>query len=392
MARKADRTVDLLVVGGGPAGCAAASAARARAKELSVLLIDRARFPRDKLCAGAITGGGLWELERARLALRVPKQEVSVAAFRVDGATRRVPLPRACAVVRRRELDADLLEQVRKLGVEVLEEAPLERFEDGIASTGAGRIAFRAAVCCDGAGGPSRRLLGLTSGQRVPLREALASSRGQDALLFDFDAGLPGYAWRFPCREAGREVENCGVYSYAPRGNDARGSRVDLSSSLREWAAREGLAHEKEDAFSIRLAEPFRTVGRGPVLLAGEALGADPLTGEGIRYALWSGRIAGSLAAGASSFGRAPSLERYRASLALSRSGVTLWLFARIAARFYGPNASRWRKVAADEGVARAVAALVCGHHPASPLAQLAATGALRAAFLSRSQSRTQLG
>ena len=229
------RAVDLLVVGAGPAGCAAA---RRTAPGLRILVVDAARFPRDKPCGGALTSGGLRELDLAGLALRVPHATASHAVLRVDGRSLRVPLPRPAAVVRRLERDQDL------------------------------------------------------------------------------DAGPAGYAWRFPCLVAGAPAESVGIYSME--------STPAPSAALVHWMECDGLAPPEPAgaaragaaAWSLRLWDPGGPVGLPGALLAGEALGADPLAGEGIRYALWSGRLAGEVAARALARGEAPSprlLLRYRA-------------------------------------------------------------------------------
>ncbi len=350
---------DLLIVGAGPAGCAAAVAARHAVPRLQVVVVDAARFPRDKPCGGAITGGGLRELELAGLALRVPHAVATHAVLRAAGCAERVPLPHPAVVVRRLEFDADLVAQAREAGATVVEEAALEGIEGEVAITGQGGIRFGALIAADGVSGASRRALGLGAGRRVPVREARISSARQWDLLFDLDAGVPGYAWRFPSLDGTRATESCGVYSTerAP----------GLDAALARFTRREGVVTGPLERSAIRLFEPGGSVGRGRALLAGEALGVDPLAGEGIRYALWSGRVAGRLAAGALGRGRLPSLASYRARLLGSRSGLLLELAARLAPRLYGPD-PRWRRLAADREVARAFAALVSGEAPAWPL------------------------
>jgi flavin-dependent dehydrogenase len=335
-------------------------AARSAAPDLSIAIIDRARFPRDKLCGGAITGGGLRELELAGLELRVVHVPVSEVELRVDGRRVRGRLPRPAAVVRRREWDADLVNQARARGVTVLEEAPLLGLSEEVADTGAGPIAFRALVCADGSAGPSRRLLGLQPGVRAPLREAWVPGEGAARLVFDLDAaGVQGYAWRFPSRaEDGSLLENCGIYAAELEPG------FDLSRALAGWAKSEGLAVEGQpEAWALRLAEPGGPVGQGRALLCGDALGADPLAGEGIRYALWSGRIAGRLAGQALHRGKRPSLRRYRRRLALSRSGVTLWLFVHLARRIHrlAPRPGDWRGMALDRAVVAGLASAISG-------------------------------
>jgi len=343
---------DLLVVGAGPAGCAAAVAARREWPALRVAVVDAARFPRDKLCGGAIPGGGRRELALAGLALRVPHAVAAHARLRACGAELRVPLPVPAVVVERRAFDADLVAQARAAGAVVVEGAPLLGLEGRLARTGAGPVAFRALVVADGASAAGRRALGLPPGPRLPLREARAP-RGQDDLLFDLDAGLAGYAWRFPCPGGAGQDENAGAYAF-------RGGGASAGAALRDFARAEELALDDGAAWSLRPRAIGGPVGIAGALLAGEALGVDPLAGEGIRYALWSGRIAGRIAARALRSGRAPSPARHARALALSRSGAVLALFARLAPRLYGED-PRWRRLAADAAVAAGFAELVSG-------------------------------
>ena len=353
---------DLLVVGAGPAGCAAAVAARAAEPGLSVLVVDAAHFPRAKPCGGAITGGGLRELALAGLALRVPHAVATHAVLRAAGTEQVVPLTRPAAVVDRAQFDADLVAQARAAGAVVLEDAALLALDAGVAVTAAGDVRFGALVAADGVAGASRRLLALPAGLRVPAREARQPDGGQRELLFDLDAVEAGYAWRFPCVAGGRAAENVGVYALA--------GAAGLEPALARFAEREGLAAAVPDRSAIRVHEPGAPVGEGRALLAGEALGVDPLAGEGIRYALWSGRIAARVAARALARGAAPDLRVYRARLAASRSGAVLALTSRLARRLHGGD-PRWRRAASDPRVAAAFAARVSGEWPLAPVVGL---------------------
>jgi flavin-dependent dehydrogenase len=112
---------DAIVVGGGPAGSACAY--RLASAGASVLLLDRAHFPRDKPCGGAVTARALRELPVgieqvvetvvSRLELRVPRRR---------GFSRVAPVPLAYLTQRRR-LDAYLVAQAVHVGAELREGA-----------------------------------------------------------------------------------------------------------------------------------------------------------------------------------------------------------------------------------------------------------------------------
>src|SRR5207248_1807728 len=117
-------TADVCVVGGGPAG-AAAAITLARAGR-GVVVVDRARFPRDKCCGDGLTAGALRQLEDLGL-----RPELVPSWQRVDdvwvrspsGRTVRFPLPRGqgvfAAVAERADLDAALLDVARAAGAKV---------------------------------------------------------------------------------------------------------------------------------------------------------------------------------------------------------------------------------------------------------------------------------
>src|SRR5688572_30438537 len=115
--------LDVLVVGAGPAGVAAAISAHEAG--LRTLLVDKATFPRDKTCGDGLTAQALRLLERLGVDVRdltdaaIVRETVLVSP---SGREVSLPLPstRTCsAVVPRRELDAALVRHARSLGVDV---------------------------------------------------------------------------------------------------------------------------------------------------------------------------------------------------------------------------------------------------------------------------------
>ena len=127
-----NRPLDVLVVGAGPAGVAAAITATDRG--LAVAVVDAATFPRDKTCGDGLTTGALRLLEQ----LGLPRASLATTAYeRVEEAMllspsgRRVRLPirrdgEYAGVVTRRQLDAALVDHARARGVDVQEERAVE--------------------------------------------------------------------------------------------------------------------------------------------------------------------------------------------------------------------------------------------------------------------------
>src|SRR5262245_28771520 len=120
--------MDVVIAGAGPAGIATAVALKRRAPSVSVLVIDRAKFPRSKPCGGGLTGHAEAAMAALGLELTVPSEPAPRARVRFGAVEREVTLGRPVRIVRREEFDASLVAQARALGVEVREGAPLQDF------------------------------------------------------------------------------------------------------------------------------------------------------------------------------------------------------------------------------------------------------------------------
>ena len=344
------RTADVLVVGGGPAGSAAAiELARAG---LDVVLADRAHFPRDKCCGDGLTTGALRQLEALGLdPSRVASwQPVEAAWVRSpSGRTVEFPFPDCGlfgAVARRADLDAELLRMAGEAGAEIAEGHGFEgmRWSDaGVTARLAGRepVAARYVVGADGVWSPVRKAAGLAEtgylGEWHAFRQYL-DAPGEEArrLWVWFEAALlPGYAWSFPLPGGAANVG----FGILRRPGVATGSMADTWRSLLEIPhVREALGDAAPEAphkawpIPARLPSTACHGAGGRVLLVGDAArAADPLTGEGIGQALETGRLAarwvraagpgdpGAAAAGYAGELRAGMVVDHRLAAGLSR-------------------------------------------------------------------------
>ena len=293
---------DLVIAGGGPAG-AACAAFSARAG-LRVLVIERAVFPRDKVCGDCLNPDAWPTLARLGVEERVralPHVALRGVEF-IGRGGRRVALPlpegeRGEIAVRRRELDALLLTHAAEAGARVREGVAVSgvrRGETGdgwtVTLAGGEAVEARFLVAADGRNSVAARLAGLLAARRAPDRPA-ARIGFQTHLPCPADFG-PVVRMRWFAR---------GYGGLAPVG----GGELNVSlagppgtlDELKEWARRE---------FSLPADHPWRTIApldRAPAPLAASADGSaylvgdaarvvEPFTGEGIYYALRSGELA----------------------------------------------------------------------------------------------------
>jgi geranylgeranyl reductase len=282
---------DVCVVGAGPAGTSAArELALAGAR---VVLVDRRGRPGRKACGGALTRGAF---EIARLDPgRLPPWARLFSTLDVRGplGSRLVehdwPL---VMVVDRPAWLAGRIAELRDLGCEVRLGTRFRGWRaDGIAVLDDGDLPCGSLVGADGASSRVRRGLGLPVGLVVrafqltlPATDAVAArlARRGPAVWFDPLRFGAGYGWAFPAADEVRV--GAGASSAMLR-------KAALKRSFHAWLGRLGLdpARGRVEAGTIGcgyLGHRF-----GPVFLAGDAAGlASPVTGEGLRQALLSGR------------------------------------------------------------------------------------------------------
>ncbi len=321
--KQPDAEADVIVVGAGPAG--ATTAFYLAQSGLDVLLLDKSRFPREKVCGDGLTPRAVKTLVGMGISVSEQDGWVRNKGLRVIGAGKRLELPwpelasyPGYGLVRTRlDLDETLARRAQQAGARLLE---------GVTVTGpvrderTGRMTGVAAKDTDGgedrtylarvvvaADGNSSRLsvaMGLRKRDDRPLGVAVRTyyrthRHDDDYLeswldLWDGDRLLPGYGWIFGM---GDGTSNVGL---GLLNTSAAFGHTDYHALLRKWLegmpAEWGFTEENRTQ-PIRGAALPMGFNRTPhyyqgLLLAGDAGGmVNPFNGEGIAYAMESGEI-----------------------------------------------------------------------------------------------------
>jgi geranylgeranyl reductase family protein len=305
-------SADAVVVGAGPAGAAAAIHLADAGR--SVVVCDKAVFPRDKCCGDGLTTLALRELAALRFDPGAIARwtVVDEALLRApSGREVELPLPAGgtyAAVAPRCELDAALVDLVSKTGVTLrmgtgfagltrARDRTVVELDDGAA------IETSHVIAADGMWSPVRRSLGLARsgdlGEWHAFRQYVSGVTGPAAtrlyVWFEPDL-LPGYAWSFPLPDGRANVGYGVLRADGRKGAEMRALWHDVFERphIRDALGGDGVTFEDRVlAWPIPGAVTSATLSAGGVLFAGDAAAAsDVLTGEGIGQALLMGRLA----------------------------------------------------------------------------------------------------
>lgn len=296
--------LDVVIVGAGPAGCAAAL--RCETNGLQTIVIDKAARGRDKTCGDGLTTNALRQLKRLGITVDSLPTHAAVARAMVigpDGRTVELPLPAStgyAATVARRELDdacnaaldARSIPCIREDGLESLTRDP-----NGVTVRTASGFTVRAryVIAADGQYSRVRKLIGSHDphdlGAWHAVRQYHSNVAATDLWVIFDRALLPGYAWVFPLAGRRANVGFCVPREY--KGKDLRALNDHARTLVAPILGPDATPDEQTRAWPIPCAYSPAQLDDGRVLYIGDAANVvDPMTGEGIAQALETGILA----------------------------------------------------------------------------------------------------
>jgi menaquinone-9 beta-reductase len=309
---------DVLVVGGGPAG--ASCAFHLAAAGFRVIVIDFAQFPRDKVCGDFVGPVAIRELEAMGIANDPSFQQTNIirkAAVYLDGVnllTKEIPaiagLPDHGRVIPRETLDHWILEKAKSRGVRVITSCKFQRsetFSNAVTSYckgPEGEVSFTTRFLV-GADGSNSTLARQLNGAKPDAECRIIAVRAyytnvdctaDEAELYFTSKSFPGYYWFFP---TGPGAANVGIGMVV---ENFPAEEVNLKRLLEDLIENDATLKKKMAnarlqgkivGWPLSTYNPKAEIAAHRVLLTGDAAGLiNSLNGEGIQYALLSGRWA----------------------------------------------------------------------------------------------------
>ena len=305
---------DAVIVGAGPAGCAAAIRLRSAAPDINVAILDKATFPRDKTCGDGLGPGAVEQLQQ--LGVDMPgiatAQTVDTAEVHGPGA---VTFATSIAgrdmshglTAPRLDLDDLLLRRavtagaVPVTGTRFVASKPDDDKVTVTVESGGSRIELttRLLIGADGASSRVRRAAGIAA--NPPERTGIAArvyadldAAHRDRLYISFDEALrPGYGWCFPFSDG---TANVGVGMVISDYKKRNSQKLDvLLSQYIDGLVRHGVQVTNPREYSTHILPhggrlPALTTHR-TALLGDAASMINPLSGEGIAYGLRAAQI-----------------------------------------------------------------------------------------------------
>jgi len=367
-----EHVYDAIVVGAGPSGCSTAIFLANAGHE--VLLLDKASFPREKVCGDAFSGKSIGVARELGVLPEIPKKPHGIVRgltlVAPNGKKVSVPFPNADGenfagyTIARVDVDGILIAAARAhQKIKLIENFTVNSLlkdsagavigVSGASSAEKKVMEFRSRVVvgADGAASSVARLVGTPN---VPMAHVYSAVRGywsgiegltQDIELFFIDGVLPGYVWIFPMQEGMANV-GLGILS-----SDVKAGRHPTKILLDAVAKHPAIAARFKNAklegrvgsWAIPLGSYHKKcVGNGWTLVGDAASLVDPFSGEGVGNALCSGKYAAGAIGGAiaATPGHAPLAE---ASLAKYPKMLDEYIYPEMVDSYRLQRASRFR-------------------------------------------------
>lgn len=270
---------DVIIIGAGPAGIAAAKTFDKSG--ISFCIIDKNKFPRQKLCGGGLTNKSINMLKKLNLDINPIQNKPCKNVIIENKSTKKeLELDNSIVMIDRIDFDNAILKQIT--GDIFLEENIID-INDNTLSTNKDTYEFKYIIFADGVNGYSRKFI---QNRRFGFCVEYESDKLTDKVILNFNAINGGYGWIFP-KESHTTI---GLGNFDT-------NKCDYINLICEFAKKHNFEIDKTKIKGYHIPLYSRDIYEKSVinnkLLVGDAASlVDPISGEGIYYAMASGMYA----------------------------------------------------------------------------------------------------
>lgn len=343
---------DGIIVGAGPAG---STAGYHHAKQgRSVLVLEKASLPRHKPCGGVSGDLAQWLDFDLRPAISLKANKISYTWKMQDQV--KVEINSPMWMVQRDIFDDFLIKQAQKTGAALRDSTEVKgiEFKNYVweVKTNSEPVSGRYLIAAEGACGPMTKWLRLKEPKLCSIASLETRSIKGDSINFDFGTIKKGFIWSFP------KADGYSLSIAAMRGDKPKDIKKMLADYATKCGADVSVSNVREHPMS--LWEGDRKLHSQNALLAGDAASlADPLSGEGIRPAIFSGFKAAE-AIDRALGGAGDAKEQYTQTLAQERATDMVWA-GRLARAFYQFTGAAYRAGVKLSMATESIGKILCG-------------------------------
>ena len=269
---------DVIIIGCGPSGVSAAKVLDD--SNINYCIIERSKFPREKICGGGLTHKSLTILNELGFNLDVNKKEINNVKIVSKNKETKIDLINKTTMIDRLEFDYNNLKQIKN---NILKLEKVINIENNILITDKEKYEFKYIIFADGVNGYSKKLI---KNRKFAFSVECNSNIITKETIFDFDCIKHGYGWIFPKNN----YTNIGIGKF--KGNE------DYIKTLIEFSKKYSFDIDKSKIrgyflpiFSKKIYK--KSVINNKYILVGDSASlVDQVSGEGIYYALSSGKVA----------------------------------------------------------------------------------------------------
>ncbi len=344
---------DVAIIGAGPAGAAAAYFLASQG--LRVAILDKSDFPRDKTCGDGLTLRALSVLRAMEVLEQVEKGAFPCSGVTIRNSDQHVfrlnfshpdKSPQHLLILPRITLDEILLQHAVQAGAEFFPQAKvvniIDENDDGLvlAIENKPPLQSKLAVLATGANLALLHKTGLLNKTPPINRAARAYFENvedlDDTITLFFDGvQRPGYGWVFPTSPNSANI-GCGVFFDSRKPQTTHLKSLVGSSPYIKRILRNARQVGPIKGYILRTDFSTSLSGRGRVIVTGEAVGlVNPITGEGIDYALESAQLTARAILSELNHGLEPTRIQKKYRIALRRKFQNLFFFSRLVQRVY---------------------------------------------------------